>query len=559
MIINFITYEDIEKINKDSSFALLKILYNFEFCNLLDNDGHDVINNHFYMTIKSGRSTFIDIFYTYHYLLSDEYFVSRKLLYKSMCGFNLSNLSKEIHINNNRVIFYNFLSGKLPSFSEIIHIYNDKVDIFCKNGSLINITSLSSTYRLDLCNKQVKIYFLGCLLTGSSEDENNPLWFGELNNGELDRSKPIYYLIGDKDSESQLLKVFIGNNTLIIRDYSILDSSLGIKLETKSEESKQILECEQRAKQEQEKLSSSSVVSTAMLCPVLEDDILMCPHGGQVQLKSIKGKPFKSDGVPIILEPDLINAPISGCSNSILGIPKPCTMVSVIPPATLSMKKLNGEKAVMQDYVSMILTDKGVPLQCIPKPNKWKLLTEVPTGSGGEKDSEEKVVLTSPILSLKYSMLNAEKVHIISSSYENREKAKFNKIIDLSEITENNPIELDYTKLGEDDEGVVEYIYDLYSSKYSREYYSYKLLTIVIHYTIYEYVLLVPKGKSKLLKNLPKEKQHYGLGRFIDMSENYGRMVSDEFGNDKYVNYLSITGNVFKTSIGMEKLRLIIS
>ncbi|MDY5051632.1 MAG: hypothetical protein SPF17_09430 [Candidatus Mucispirillum faecigallinarum] len=441
----------------------------------------------------------------------------------------------------------------------VVNILVDKMRCHIAVSELLmQINKMTEQTKENITDYDIKLFCYGKLLTGASENENEPLWFGELKNGELDISKPVYFLIGDKNGERQTLKVFIGNYTLVISDYSISDSSLGIKLEAKSKEAEQILNQEQEKKQEQEKSSSSSVVSTAQLYPVLEDDVIMCPHGGQVQLKSNKGKPFKSQGVPLILEPDLINAPISGCSNNVLGVPQPCTMVAVIPPAALSMKKLNGEKAVMQDYVSMIMTDKGVPLQCIPKPNKWKLLTAVPTGSGEEKESEEELSLTSPILSLKYSMLNTKEVQIITSSYENREKAKFNKIVELSEITEDNPLELDYAKLGEDDEGVPQYIYDIFSPKYSRELYTYKILTVVIHYTIYEYVLLVPKGKSRLLKSLPKEKQPYGLGRFIDVVEFYGRMVSDEFGNDKYVNYLSITGNFFKTGIGMEKLRLLI-
>ena len=112
---------------------------------------------------------------------------------------------------------------------------------------------------------------------------------------------------------------------------------------------------------------SENTQSQTLLYPVLEDDVIMCPHGGKVQLKSVKGKPFKSGGVPIILEPDMQNALISGCTNSILGVPTPCTMVVNIPPAALSLKTLNGEKAVMQDYVSLIMTDKGFPLQIIPK------------------------------------------------------------------------------------------------------------------------------------------------------------------------------------------------
>ena len=89
---------------------------------------------------------------------------------------------------------------------------------------------------------------------------------------------------------------------------------------------------------------SENTQSQTLLYPVLEDDVIMCPHGGKVQLKSIKGKPFQSDGVPIILEPDMQNALISGCTNNILGVPTPCTMVVNIPPAALSLKTLNGEK-----------------------------------------------------------------------------------------------------------------------------------------------------------------------------------------------------------------------
>lgn len=38
---------------------------------------------------------------------------------------------------------------------------------------------------------------------------------------------------------------------------------------------------------------------------------------------SDKGEPFQSDSVSLILEPDMQNALISGCSNSILGVPIP--------------------------------------------------------------------------------------------------------------------------------------------------------------------------------------------------------------------------------------------
>ena len=54
-----------------------------------------------------------------------------------------------------------------------------------------------------------------------------------------------------------------------------------------------------------------------MLHPVLEDNEIKCPHNGVVKLKANKGKPFSSNGIPMILESDLLNASITGCANTI--------------------------------------------------------------------------------------------------------------------------------------------------------------------------------------------------------------------------------------------------
>ena len=146
--------------------------------------------------------------------------------------------------------------------------------------------------------------------------------------------KPIHHLIGKTDSNSiestsnnkdsnnslSTLQVFLGSNTLTLLNYSLIDSSLNIKLECNSKESKAILEREkaQREKQEeQDSQTKDSLTSTAMLHPILEDDEIKCPHNGVVKLKSNKGKPFKSKGIPMVLESDLLNAPIIGCANTI--------------------------------------------------------------------------------------------------------------------------------------------------------------------------------------------------------------------------------------------------
>ena len=98
--------------------------------------------------------------------------------------------------------------------------------------------------------------------------------------------------------------------------------------------------------------------------PLLSSDKLVCAHQGVVQLQSVKGKELYIAGESVITESDLKNAVISGCSHNIAGIPKPCTKIVQIPPNALSkLLEVNGEKVVLEDNVTMIMTDNGVPLQ----------------------------------------------------------------------------------------------------------------------------------------------------------------------------------------------------
>ena len=223
------------------------------------------------------------------------------------------------------------MSNEDTKHIEEIRAYNNQT-IDCKVLESKGIDSINS-----------KLYFMGVELTGGSESQsqNNECFFGTLDSKDsnlgLDTLKPIYHLqVSDELIEStsnnrdssnaesnnslSTLQVFLSSNTLTLLNYSLLDSSLNIKLEYNSKESKAILEREQTQREQIQRDSNSidSLTSTAMLHPILEDDEIKCPHNGVVKLKSNKGKPFKSKGIPMVLESDLLHSSIIGCANNTL-------------------------------------------------------------------------------------------------------------------------------------------------------------------------------------------------------------------------------------------------
>ena len=158
------------------------------------------------------------------------------------------------------------------------------------NTLLEDIRTLTNQNQQSLQDYDIAIFLDSTLLLGSKESPNNPLFFGELDKeGVFRESKPIYQLIGEtdyntldsKESFTQTLQVFLDSNTLTLLNYSLLDSSLNIKLEC-------ILEREQIQREQIQRDSNSidSLTSTAMLHPILEDDEIKCPRNGVVKLKS---------------------------------------------------------------------------------------------------------------------------------------------------------------------------------------------------------------------------------------------------------------------------------
>ena len=307
------------------------------------------------------------------------------------------------------------MSNKDTKHIEEIRAYNNQT-MDCKVLESKGIDTIES-----------KIYFLGIELTGGSESQsqNNECFFGTLDSKDsnlgLDTLKPIYHLqasdeiiestSNNRDSNNSLstLQVFLDSNTLTLLNYSLLDSSLNIKLEYNSKESKAILEREQIQREQIQRDSNSidSLTSTAMLHPILEDNEIKCPHNGVVKLKSNRGKSFTSKGIPMVLESDLLHSSIIGCTNNIAGIPTPCTSVAVILPSARGLKKFNDDYPIMQDLVSSgVMSDKGFPLTCTPKENTFKINS--PNPSNANTQSKEALLATikliKPLLRLYYKI-----------------------------------------------------------------------------------------------------------------------------------------------------------
>ena len=148
---------------------------------------------------------------------------------------------------------------------------NKEINIFAKDDDMLDCkiihNELGKRYNINIDEYRINLYFNEYLLTGSKETPNNPLFFGELDKeGVFRESKPVYHLQAsdeiiestsnnrdstntDSNNSLSTLQIFLNGNTLTLLNYSLLDSSLNIKLECSSSESKAIQEREKEQAQ----------------------------------------------------------------------------------------------------------------------------------------------------------------------------------------------------------------------------------------------------------------------------------------------------------------------
>ncbi len=295
-----------------------------------------------------------------------------------------------------------------------------------------------------------------------------------------------------------------------------------------------------------------------MLPPLLKGDKVTCMHGGEVQLVSQDGEPFCNDSDSFVLGNDLLQASISGCPNNILGVPKPCTKIVVIPPSSLSITKFNNQGVVVQEHLQTIMTDNmvGLILKQALEPNLWEVLSHQPSTNNGEAEGILSELIPG-ILHLEYSNINSGKVCIINTTFENMSKASYANTFSIDDLSLDNPLDIEFDKPEESDSSIDgSMLEEFKSAKSNTDDYIYKALTVIADNNINEYILVIPKAKKSLLKKLPNEYRDYGYGKITNLSYIKKRSISSSNGNKYNIGFSNISTIFLRSSAGAKKVLL---
>ncbi|XUP95134.1 hypothetical protein RZU87_05375 [Campylobacter jejuni] len=584
----FINNDEIDTIDKNSSIAYLKALYQCENSIAINYNQEELFTQATAINNLGYNSTFTKIFILDKEKLNDTYLDARKRLYKSINTLkekrnekikdiqdylnkeislqdNLNNQSfntKEndvnlilnevfnieqfydkntntivLKTNNIKIIFLdkvnlqdlqdNSNNTSFISMSNLIHIYDNHCDIFAKDRSVLDIKDIEEKYQIDFKSLDIKIFLNSTLLTGSNELPNNPFYFGELDqDNTIKQDTPSYYF-SPKDESSGLgrLSIFYKNDELCLLNYSILENSLNIKLECLSKQSLEYKDLISNTLKEQKTTQVDKKQAIAKLHALLENQNLECIHGGKVILKSNKGKTFKDDGVPIMLESDLLNSSIVACPNTIAGVSVPCTKV-VNVKGSLSQKKVNGEYAILQELISACKTDKGFALKVSFTPTKFKFDHSFDPEEGLGEQSKNQIELKEPIIRLHYKSDRFQKDNLpiynllINNEKKEQDKALNEFNIDLKDLKDIEDIN----------------ILNQFKQDFSKDY-EFKELNLSFDTNLIKLYFIIPKNIAKAYKSAYKEFENkdLGAGYFTQLHE-YDKIIKNSLEDNKELN-----------------------
>ena len=271
-------------------------------------------------------------------------------------------------------IKFGFLSA-----SSSVYVDKDKesLAIFTKDKDIVDIERLYEKIRDKFGvenpeNYKVDLFLNATLLKGANEAKDYKFGFTNFKDEKehdlyenKEDQKPFYYFSprGDESSKGSL-DITNKNTSIRVLGYDIDRGSLDIKLKRANNDEEKEKQAQDREAVNHQSMPSGAVATNFTAHPVIEDDIITCPHGGQVVLKSKAGRSITSNGIPLILGQDFLGSPIVGCSAN-----SPCTCVAHVPKSALSAKRVNDNHALMQDLVHHCLSDKGCALSIAKKSN----------------------------------------------------------------------------------------------------------------------------------------------------------------------------------------------
>ncbi len=271
-------------------------------------------------------------------------------------------------------IEFGFLSA-----SSSVYVDKDKESlvIFTKDKDIVDIERLYDKIRDKFGvenpeNYKVDLFLNATLLKGANEAKDYKFGFTNFKDEKehdlfenKEDQKPFYYF-SPRDDESSKGSLDITNKNTSIRvlGYDIDRGSLDVKLKRANNDEKKEKQAQDREAVNHQSMPSGAVATNFTAHPVIEDDVITCPHGGQVVLKSKAGRSITSNGIPLILGQDFLGSPIVGCSAN-----SPCTCVAHVPKSALSAKRVNDNHALMQDLVHHCLSDRNCTLSIAKKSN----------------------------------------------------------------------------------------------------------------------------------------------------------------------------------------------
>ena len=388
--------------------------------------------------------------------------------------------------------------------NELMHISEGKVDILLRDKSIFDINQVSSDLDIDFTKLKTQVYIIDKPLNTATEQSDYPLYFKNEESGEEENSNPLSFTHQPRDEEKDKgrLSVTYKNSQASILNYSLLQKSLNIELKPINKETKESLEKANERINLEKKSSALSAGGTAFANPIIEDDVVVCPHGGHVILKSRAGKSIRSDDQGVILDVDFINSPIVGCSAH-----NPCTKVAYVPRAALSLKSMNNHYAVMQDLVPACLSNTSSPLRCIKKENRIKLAHSI--GSPTSENNNPAVLNPN---------LNSAHIRLHVKSALNQADNLAVCIYKLNDVEHKNQEGFKEMELNLDegsdvkDKKLKEYL----SSRFREDKFSISSFNFKYSLMDKNFIFITPKYIESIYKNTTLPKSGIGFFQFVD-------------------------------------------